>query len=391
MSRKFRPGIETLITSHSRWIDDKKIGLLSHAAAVDSEGTSSVELLASRQKTNLRSLFGPEHGFFGSAGAGQPVRTLKHPQWQIPVYSLYAKKRKPTRAMFRDIDIIIIDLQDLGVRPYTYVATLRYALEAASEFNLTAIVTDRPIPLPCSVDGPVTVPNMENFVASLPVPMSYGMTQGETALWLKTSLNLDLDLKIAKMQSYSRDSERGSNWPPWIPPSPGIASWESAQCYLATVFAEAMPTIDHGRATSLPFQLISAPWMKSRPVCEHLINTHLPGVRFLSHEYMCQGNSGKQRLADGIRIVVTNPDRFRPILTSITIISALQELYGKNRLWRKSNSRPDFFDKLYGTTRVRHALMQNESAHKIAESWRPEIKEFIRSRKKCLLYGKKEN
>ncbi|MCK5849405.1 MAG: DUF1343 domain-containing protein [Kiritimatiellae bacterium] len=386
MTRQFRPGIESLLTSRLQWIAGKKIGLLSHAAAVDSKGTSSAELLASLHKTTLCSIFGPEHGFFGSAGAGQSVRTVQHPQWRIPVYSLYGKRRKPTRQMFRDLDVIIIDLQDLGIRPYTYVSTLRYALEAASKFQITAIVADRPVPLPCSIDGPVTDPDMESFVASAPVPMSYAMTQGETALWLRNNLKLDLDLKIAKMRSYTRSPSRSSGCPPWIPPSPGIVSWETAQCYPATVFAEAMPSIDHGRTTALPFQIISAPWIKSSSVLEHLAGARLQGVRFLSHQYMCLEKSGRQRLADGIRIVVTDPNRFRPILTSITIISILQELYGENRLWRDTSARPDFFDKLYGTSSVRNALIQNEPVRKIEKTWRSGISDFVQSRKECVLY-----
>jgi len=291
-NRSFQPGITTLVGPRRSWLAKKRIGLLSHPAAVDSDGTSSASLLKRVPGTSLVALFGPEHGFWGAAAAGKQITHQKHPCWHMPVYSLYGKYRKPTAAMLRRLDVIVVDLQDLGVRPYTYVSTLRFVLDAAAARGKTVIVADRPVPLPSTIDGPLLDPRYESFVAAIPAPMVYGMTCGETALWLKKSLNLDVDLKVSKMRNYTPRPPRQPDWPPRIPPSPRILSWECAYCYTATVFCEALPAIDNGRGTGLPFQLFGASWIRSQPVCEYLSDLHLPGVIFHSHPYMARSRTG---------------------------------------------------------------------------------------------------
>ena len=267
---RFTTGITTLLQNKQHWLENRRVGLVSHPAAVDSKGRSSTELLRSVCHERLVALFGPEHGFWGTAAAGQNVRSQKHPLWRIPVYSLYGKHRKPTAAMLENLDTIVFDLQDIGARPYTCVGTLRYVLEAAARHGKAVIVADRPVPLPSVIDGPVPEPKFESFVASIQSPVVYGMTPAETAVWLKTILGLNVSLNVAKMRNYWRQTSRGPGWPPWIPPSPGIASWESACCYTTTVFCEALPAIDNGRGTGLPFQLFGAPWINSRAVTECL-------------------------------------------------------------------------------------------------------------------------
>ena len=385
MKVAFQPGITTLLEKHRSWIAGRKIGLLSHPAATNSSGASAVELLLATGGIRLVCLFGPEHGFFGSAPAGEAVRGRIHPCWHIPVHSLYGKNRRPTPAMLRDVDTLIFDLQDLGARPYTYVGTLRYLLEEAARHGKEVIVADRPIPLPCVVDGPLLSPSFESFVASLPVPVSYGMTPGETALWLQHAMIPEVTLKIAPMQGYRRDPTRNRDWPPWTPPSPGIRSWESAACYPATVFCEALPAVDYGRGSGLPFQLIGSPWMKSRAVCEHLLDLRLPGVEFYPHAYQ-PPSCTSSCLFDGVRIVVTNPKLFRPVLTGISILAALQRLYGQRRIWKVPGTRPDFFDKLMGTDSVRNSLLAGEAPRSIEARWRRDSAAFCRSRKAVLLY-----
>ena len=382
----FFPGINTLLTNCYHWLENKKIGLVSHPAAIDARGISSAELLMSSHGVHLIALLGPEHGFWGAATAGEHVAHKRHPYWNIPVYSLYGKTKRPTARMLRDLDAIVFDLQDLGARPYTYVSTLRYLLEAASEQGKRVIIADRPVPLPSVTDGPVLDPDFESFIAGIRAPMSYGMTPGETALWLKNDLGLFIDLKVAKMKNYTRQSARESHWPPWIPPSPGIRSWESGYCYTATVFCEALPAIDNGRGTALSFQLFGAPWMKSGQVCEYLSGLDLPGVTFHSHQYIAGFGTAEGLLLDGVRMVVINPDAFRPVTTSISIISCLQNLYGRKRVWQAPGANLDFFDKLFGTNAVREALMAGEQPRVIAEHWKHGLTVFRKSRQNCLLY-----
>ncbi len=395
----FLPGIDVLLTRHRHWLEGKRIGLVSHLAAVDSRGMTSAERLW-RDRTPVRkrtlklcALFGPEHGFFGLGDAGEKLLNQRHPEWGIPIYSLYGATRRPTPAMFKNLDVLVVDLQDLGARCYTYVATLRYVLEQAAVMGKQVIVADRPIPLPRIVDGPMQTPAFESFVASVRAPMHYGMTPGETALWLKADLGLDVSLRVARMQGYARDPARGAGWPPWIPPSPGIRAWETGQCYLATVFCEALPLIDYGRATNLVFQVFAAPWMKSAPVCEWLNARRLPGVAFYAHPYLpgraSPAESGKTTavtMFDGVRLTVTDPGAFQPVYTGIAIIACLQELYGVRKVWQHAGVREEFFDKLYGTDAVRLALQAGVAPEKIRQAWVKTQRAFGPSRASSLLY-----
>lgn len=382
MDLNFLPGIDVLARFKKNWFKGRRIGLVSHPAAVSSSGGPSFQILLDAG-ARLTALFGPEHGFFGTETAGKPVKNKIHPQRGIPVYSLYGKHRRPTGSMMNNIDTIVFDLQDLGARPYTYVSTLRYVLEAVSEAKKEVIVADRPIPLPRIIDGPMLDENFSSFVGGVPAPMHYGMTPGETALWLKRVLAIDLDLKIVKMRGYFRQSTRGKNWPPWIPPSPGIRSWETGYCYLTTLFAETLPAINIGRNSNLAFQVFSAPNIKSHVLCEHLNRRHLPGVVFYPHPYK---TDGRDKIFDGVRIAVCNPDCFRPVSTSIAILATLQNLYGFEKLWRPTGTRENFFDKLYGTDKVRLALQAGESAQSISGDWQKPLAEFNSIRRHFLLY-----
>jgi len=381
---EFLPGIDVLLSQNRTWLSGKRIGLVSHMAAVDSKGRLSAQRL--HDNARLACIMGPEHGFYGMAGAGEFCNDSKHPYWNIPIFSLYGDTRKPTQKMLRNVDTIVFDIQDIGARPYTFVSTLRYVLEAAAEMKKDVIVADRPIPLPVTTDGPVAEEKFSSFVAMVPTPMSYGMTPGETALWLKETLGLKLNLKVAEMQGYFRQTEREENWPPFIPPSPAIVSWESAACFPATVFCEGLTSIDCGRKTCLPFQLLGAKWMNGTEVAEFLTELKLPGVSFITHRYSSRPHEKNKIILDGIWMIITDRHIFRPILTAVAMIHCLQELYGRDRVWDRKTTRPDWFDKLFGTDSVRLALLDGEDGKTIAARWDKNLAIFKRSRQEKLLY-----
>jgi len=383
----FLPGIDTLLSQQKKWIAGKRIGLVTHTAAVDSKGWLSAERL--HREANLKCIMGPEHGFFGKAGAGKKCSDARHPTWNIPIFSLYGETRKPTSAMLKKVDTIVFDIQDIGARCYTYVSTLRLVLEAAAENKKRVIVADRPIPLPSVTDGPVLDDKFSSFVSMVKTPMSYGMTPGETALWLKNTLGLKLDLKIAQMQGYCRQPERGEDWPSFIPPSPAIVSWESATCFPATVFCEALVSIDCGRKSCLPFQILGAEWTKGAEVAGFLSELKLPGVKFIPHTYNSRPRDRKPLIINGVWIRVTDRNVFKPILTAVSMIHCLQELYGKNRLWKAA--RQDWFDKLFGTDSVRLALLDGEYGRTISARWQKDLSLFNRTRQSLLLYKQDSN
>jgi uncharacterized protein YbbC (DUF1343 family) len=383
-TNRFLPGIETLLHGrHGHLLQGRRIGLVSHLAAVDRTGTTTAGRLHETPGITLACLMGPEHGFFGFAAAGVTCRSQRHPDWRIPIYSLYGDTRKPRPQWLRSLDLLIIDLQDLGCRPYTYVSTLKLVLEAAAEAGLPVLVADRPIPLPRTVDGPMLDPCFESFVSAINAPMVYGMTPAETARWLQQTCIPQVDLQIAPLQGYRRDIAPLTDAPPFMRPSPSIVSRESALCFPATVCLEGLPQIDHGRQTAMPFQLVGAPWTRGEPLAETLNGSLLPGIIFHPHHYQ---PPGAKHPISGVRLTVTNAGTFRPVLTGITILAALAAHHGKPRVWNHRKTRADFFDKLMGTDTVRLALMAGTPPSEIAESWKAGQRRFKQQRNTCLLY-----
>lgn len=384
--KHFQAGIDVLLSKHRDWLAGERIGLVSHVAAVDSRGCPSADRLAETGSCRLVCIFSPEHGFFGTAAPGFSLLKQRHPVLSIPVFSLYGQTKEPTGKMLSNVDTLVFDLQDIGARPYTYVSTLRLVLEAASKSGTKVVVADRPIPLPRIVDGPVTDDDCSSFVSLIKAPMAYGMTPGETALWLKKTLDLDLCLHVSPMAGYSRQPGRAADWPPWIPPSPGIRTWESAMCFPATVCFEGLGSVDHGRGTNLAFQVLGSRWMRGEEVVNRLSDLKLPGVMFYSHSYVPRPFEHKSGILNGIRMTITDPNRFLPILTAVSIIHCLQDLYGKRHIWAPDKSRPGFFDKLFGTSSVREALLDGEDGRTIAARWTKALTGFRSTRQKCLLY-----
>lgn len=364
----------------------KRVGLLSHQAALTADGSTSAQLLRKALGSRLVALYGPEHGFLGQAGAGEHTATRLHPDWGIPVHSLYGEHRKPTPDMLADVDVVVCDLQDLGVRCYTYLATLRNMLEACAEAGVEVVVTDRPIPLPQTVDGPLTEPHLASFVAPCPLPFVHGMTPAESARWMVGALGITLTLTVIPMADWRRaDAAWDGTRPSFMPPSPGIKTWESAMTYTATVFSEALPGIDCGRGTNLAFRVLGAPWLSAETFCDLMMGKSLPGVTFWPHRYVAGQGTYEGRELDGIRLTVTDPTCFRPVETSIVLLRTLADTYGTARVWRHKGVRPEWFDKLYGTSCARAVLQSDEPLEPLFKEWQQASRAFRTARSRALL------
>ena len=417
MNLQFQYGVDVLLAEHGDWLRGRRVGLVAHAASVDAAGVPSAERLRAAG-VNLTALFGPEHGFAGLAAAGVEVGDARHGDWNIPIHSLYGATRKPTAAMLADVDVLLFDLQDLGVRCYTYSATLRNILEAAAENGKAVIVLDRPVPLAGVVDGPLPLEPFMSFVAAIPVPFCYGLTPGQTAPWLSAKLKLDLDLRVAPFRGVP-PPER------WIPPSPAIRSPAHALAYPATVLFEAFPALDVGRKTDRAFldvrqlpggsdgvleswsngpqtavlqqssttsplrapsqglengtELTTRDWQE---ICETVIR-HLSlviGGHTNDKGPMTSDHIGlvMEPLADGLRLRVTGLTHYLPALTGVALVQAVQQVWGAENLWQKHGARPEWFDQLLGTDRVRLALLAGAKLAEIGAMWQNVAREFHR-------------
>ena len=377
-----RVGIDLLRCGRSGLFKGARVGLVSHQAATCSDGASSAQALHDLLGERLVALFGPEHGFFGGAGPGERTETRIHPDWGIPVYSLYGESRKPTPGMLGGIDLLIVDLQDLGIRCYTYFATLKLLLEACSEAGIRVIVADRPSPCGGVVDGASADPAWFSFVAPCALPMVYGMTQGESSLWLKKRLDLDLALEVVPMEGWRRESLWGETFPPFVPPSPGIRTWEAARLYPATVFTEALPVIDCGRATPMAFRVLGAPFFRAEDLCGRVREVGLPGLSLHPYRFTPEAGRYAGMDLDGIRFTPGGDGDYRPVTASLILLREIQNLYGPSRLWEDKETRSLWFDKLYGSDRVRLALRKGE----IRSGDEGERQTFMREREDVLLY-----
>ena len=380
------PGMDTLLGEHADWLRGRRVGLVAHAASVDGGGRASVERLLALPDVRLAAVFGPEHGFLGTARAGEPVADACHGPGGIPVFSLYGATRRPTPEMLDRVDVVLFDLQDLGVRCYTYVATLRYVLEAAAACGKAVIVADRPVPLPRAVDGPARDQAVESFVAAVPAPLVYGMTPGETAGWLKDTLALDLDLRIAKMRGYIRRTHLWLTPTHWVPPSPGIRTPETACLYPATVQFEALPSVDYGRASDRVFRRFGAPWMNAPAVCEALAAAALPGVSFHPCAADAAAGAYQGKPISAVQVRLEDGERFQPARAAVSLAWALQQVHGIESLWGAPGTRTDHFDRLMGTARVREALRQGAAPPAIFAGWESGLSAFRSIRARYLLY-----
>lgn len=333
-----RPGIEAL---PANLIAGKRVGLVAHPASRTSDGRHSAECLRAAG-ANLTALFGPEHGFFGRGGAGEEIPDTAHADWNIPVFSLYGDTRSPTPAMLELVDVLVYDIQTIACRAYTYVSTLRLLMEACAAHGKILIVADRPDPLMLTPpEGPLLDPACASFVGLVPTPFCFGMTPGETALFLKSELQLgNLDLHVATCPGLSRTLTLDRIFPAWRPTSPAIVSIQNALCFPLTVFFEAIPMVDHARGTPLAFQCIGS---ASADISD-LDLPAFPGLKVASTEY--PDKSG--RPLRGLRFEVTDPAAYRPAASAYRLIAALEQRLG-SALWDYPGSRPEFYTRLWGT------------------------------------------
>ncbi len=329
---------------------DEPFGLLTMQA------TSTTGRLMRAFPDRLKALFSAEHGFFGSAAPGEKTASAWHPIWNLPIHSLYGEHRRPTPDMFEGLGRIVIDLCDIGVRCYTYLATLKNMLEACAEAGLPVTILDRQVPMGNVLDGPMRKPEFASFVAPINVPLCHGMTPGECAVWIKRAEDLSLDLEVVLLRGW--DHQMHYPWPNFVPPSPAIRSWDHAVAYPMTVFTEAYPAVDCDREGPLAFRVIGAPWMDSSKLMKELQpGLDACGVNMRPYRYIPKGGPYVGFNLNGILLTVARPVGYYPVTASVLIFTAILQHHTKQV---SVGSRPEWLDKLYGSTEVRDTLASGD-------------------------------
>jgi uncharacterized protein YbbC (DUF1343 family) len=323
----------------------KRVALLAHPASVTRELVHSLDALAAFKDIKLAAAFGPQHGLRGDKQDNMIESPDFHdPVLGIPVFSLYGEVRRPTAAMMESFDVLLVDLQDIGCRVYTFITTLRYVLEAAAQYKKSVWVLDRPNPVGRPVEGLRLRPGWESFVGAGPLPMRHGLTLGELANWFVSLLKLDVECNVVAMEGWNPTSAPGYGWPlgerSWINPSPNASNLSMARCYSGTVMLEGT-TISEGRGTTRPLELFGAPDLEPRKLLakmEALAPEWLRGcrVRECCFEPTFQKHSGK--LCAGVQIHVDDPEydheAFRPWRLVALALKSLRVLRPDYELWR---------------------------------------------------------
>ncbi len=372
-------GVDSLSTDGSI-LQGRRVGLVTHLAAVDSTGEPTMNVLASLPGMTLTALFAPEHGIDGTVAAGVPVRSIPG---RTPIYSLYGGIFRPTRQMMSRIDVLVVDLQDVGVRPYTYTSTMALALQAARDAGKPVVVLDRPNPMGGTiVDGPVLEPEFRSFIGLYPIPYVHGMTFGELARLYNLAFRIGADLTVIPMQGWSREMIWSDTGRPWVNPSPGIMSSEAVFLYAATGPLDGT-NVWNGVATESRYQVMLAPWIDGDRLAEQLNRKNLPGVRFSPSAIP---HPRKGTIWRGVRLHVTDPRVFRPSTTTIYVLAEIRHLYGKELKFKRPRRGPYLFDTVWGTKSVRQALQRGEPASAIVARWQPSLEKFEKLRASYLLY-----
>ncbi len=349
-------GIDHLTQRDFDLLEDKRVGLLTHPAGVNRQGESTIEVLNRAPNVNLVALFGPEHGVYGDARANVKVSDQIDPRTGLPVYSLYGDTRKPTPEMLSEIDVMVVDLQDLGVRSYTYISCMKLAMEACFERGKEFIVLDRPNPLGgLKVDGPMMETRWMSYVGDYRVPYVYGLTIGELARmlkevpgWLDVSAKTRLEgsLKIVPMKGW----RRGMLWPQtgleWVPTSPAIPDVSAAFGYPMTGLGTQIGGFRHGYGGPFPFRLLTYPGMSPITLKARLEKLEIPGLAFTLRNYRLPN----RQTGMGVYVVIEDYQALSPTALSFHMMVLTARWSTTNPFASASDAEMTLFNKHVGST-----------------------------------------
>ena len=376
---KVQTGIDVLVAENFAPLAGMRVGLITNHTGRDAQGRRTIDLLYRAPGVKLRAIFGPEHGFTGTADEGAPVASGQDPATHLPVYSLYGKTTRPTDKMLAGLDALVFDIQDAGVRFYTYVTTLGYAMEAAAKKGIAVYVLDRPNPINgFSVEGPVLDKDLTSFVAYFPLPVRHGMTVGELAEMFNRENHLGVKLHIIKMRGWERTDWYDETGLPWVKPSPNLRTLTEATLYPGVAMVEGA-NVSVGRGTDTPFELLGAPWIESRKLAAHLNERKIQGVRFLPVEFTPRSGPFKGQVCHGISLVLLDRQALNSPELGVELVAALYRLFPQDFQIDKTLT-------LVGARGVLAAIKKGHDPGSIMRRSYEAREPFRRMREKYLLY-----
>ena len=384
-----RLGSEVLL--HSRRLAGSRVGIVSNPASVDRSLSHIVDQLGRAENVKLAAIFGPQHGFRSDVQDNM-VETphANDAERRVPIYSLYSETREPTADMLRGLDVLVIDLQDIGARIYTYIYTLANCLRASARHGLPVLVCDRPNPIGGEeVEGALLRPGFESFVGQFPIPMRHGMTIGEIARLFNEDFGIGAQLDVVKMEGWTRGMYWDDTRLPWVLPSPNIPTLDSAIVFPGAVLFEGT-MLSEGRGTTRPFELVGAPWIAAERFAAALNEVGLPGVYCRPVVFEPTFQKHAKQPCGGCQIHVLDRQAFRPVITGVSLIDQFRRSDRARFAWRQPPYEYEHdkmpFDILSGSDELRRQIEAELPVAEIAESWREDQVTFERQRERFLLY-----
>jgi uncharacterized protein YbbC (DUF1343 family) len=383
-------GLETLVHRRSALLRGRRFGLLAHQASVDGRLAHAAQLLAGLPGGRLVRLFAPEHGFWGGPQDHAHVRATRDPASRLPVWSLYGPRREPTPSMLANLDALVVDLQDVGSRYYTFAWTMILAMHACGRAGVPVIVLDRPNPLGGTrVEGNVPDPAFASFVGLYPLPARHGLTIGEIARHVNVEYALGCRLTVVPMRGWRRAMLWEDTGLPWVPPSPNMPTPDTARVYPGGCLIEGT-NLSEGRGTTRPFEWTGAPYLDAHRYAAALERLSLPGVHFRPARFVPTFHKWAGRRCDGVQIHVTDRARYKPFLTGLALIAVARRLAPRAFAWK----RPPYefehrrlpIDILCGTDRIRLAIERGEPLARIEGRWKADLAGWRRRSAPARLY-----
>jgi uncharacterized protein YbbC (DUF1343 family) len=390
---KVLSGLDVVTRSMPAGLRGKKLGLLCHSSSIGSDYRHITEIFGISKECSLGALFGPQHGLSGQTQDNMiEWESTTDPLLGIPVYSLYGTHRKPTPEMLEGLEALVVDLQDVGARLYTYIWTVKLCMEACAEAGIPLWILDRPNPIGrVPVDGPVLSEEYFTFVGGACIPLCHRMTIGEMALWLREKYIPGCELHIVRAEGWNRSSMYSETGLPWVLPSPNMPTQQSATVYPGTVLAEAL-NVSEGRGTVIPFELIGAPWIDGRSLLQEMRSRNLPGCSFRMHDFIPTFNKYTGEYCRGIQVHVTDASIFRPVSTALHLFDAIIRTSPEGAL--KFNPPPyeyEYrlmpFDILSGDSQMREVLTRGLSLEEETDRWQAQTEKFLSDFRHISLYN----
>ena len=376
-----RPGIDVLLSDSFTLVRGKHVGLVTNMAAVDAQGISDITRLR-HADLHLVALFAPEHGLTVTAAPGEPVASGIDSATSIPIYSLYGSAVAPTPQMLQGLDVVLVDLPDVGARYYTYLATTVRVLKAAGALGIPVMVLDRPNPLGGVIEGNVLDTAFSSSVGLLAVPMRHGLTLGEEARLAQADLAIDVSLRVVPVDGWRRDQLFGETGLPFRAPSPNLRDVEALFHYPGLCLFEGT-ALSVGRGSDAPFHQVGAPWLDTTAVLARIRAEHLPGVDFRGVSFTPH-EAGDGKFDDtpvvGIRLVMTDARSYRPVEVAVHLLALIRAVHPDQVALGGS------FDRLAGGPALRLALLRGDAPAAIMASWRPALVRYQHRARPFLLY-----